>query len=142
MNKVYFDASVIIAALLSSTGGSAKLIQFSKIKAITGITSQTIINEIENRSVKLKKSKKEIRQFIKDSSLLVRERITSQENKEYEDVVDKEDAHVVAGAHLTKCEYLVTLDKRDLLRPDIQEKFLPLRIVSPKELLEELVDRE
>lgn len=38
-------------------------------------------------------------------------------------------------------DYLVTLDKKHLLRPEIKARFLPLRIVSPKELLEEIVSR-
>ena len=57
----------------------------------------------------------------------------------YQGLVDVEDAHLIAGANLTKCGYLVTLDKKHLLRPDIQKKFLSLKIVSPGELLEELV---
>lgn len=140
MIKVYFDASVIISALLSSTGGSAKLIRFVKLGAIVDITSQTILDEIENRSAKINKSIYEIRQFIKNNSLIVRKRITPAENSAYEDKVDINDAHVVAGANLTKCTYLVTLDKKHLLTTDVQKKFLPLRIVSPKELLEELVE--
>ena len=57
----------------------------------------------------------------------------------YKDQVDVEDAHLVAGANLTKCLYLVTLDKKHLLTENIRQKFLPLRIVSPKELLEEIL---
>lgn len=139
MIKVYFDASVIISALLSSTGGSAKLIKFTKLQAIAGITSQTIIGEIENRSRKINRDLKEIRQFIKNSSLVVRKGITPAENNIYEFLVDKADAHVIAGAKLTKCDFLVTLDKKHLLNEDVKQKFLPLKIVSPKELLEEIV---
>lgn len=35
--------------------------------------------------------------------------------------------------------HLVTLDKKYLLKKDIQEKFLPLQIVSQKELVEKIV---
>ena len=44
--RVFFDASVIIAALLSPTGGSALLFQFIKIGFIVGVTSQTVIAEV------------------------------------------------------------------------------------------------
>lgn len=138
MIKVYFDASVIVSGMISSTGGSAKLIKFVKKKDIVGITSKTIIAEMENKSEKIKKEIKEIREFIKENSFIVRKRITQAESIEYQDIVDKGDAHVIAGAKLTKCDYLVSLDKKHLLRKDIKEKFLPLRIVSPKELLEEI----
>ena len=139
--RVFFDASVIIAALLSPTGGSSQLLKYIKFGKITAITSQTVIEEIleEDKTPRIKKSKTQIGQFIADSKLIVRKPITIDEIEPYQGLVDVEDAHLIAGANLTKCGYLVTLDKKHLLRPDIQKKFLPLKIVSPGELLEELV---
>ena len=139
--RVFFDASVIIAALLSPTGGSSQLLKYIKFGKITAITSQTVIEEIleEDKTPRIKKSKTQIGQFIADSKLIVRKPITIDEIEPYQGLVDVEDAHLIAGANLTKCGYLVTLDKKHLLRPDIQKKFLSLKIVSPGELLEELV---
>ncbi len=139
--KVYFDASIIIASLLSPTGGSSLLFQYIKLGKIIGITSQTTIDETleEDKPKRIKRSKEEIEQFISHSGLLVRESITLEEITPYQTLVDLEDAHLIAGAKLTKCTHLVTLDKKHLLREDIQKRFLPLRIVSPKELLEEIV---
>ena len=142
--RVFFDASVIIAALLSPNGGSSQLLKYVQLSKIAGITSQTVIEEIleEDKFKRIKKSKREIEQFILDIRLIVRKPITIDEIAAYQDQVDIEDAHLVAGANLTRCRYLVTLDKKHLLRPDIQEKFLPLKIVSPGQLLEELVLRD
>lgn len=139
--RVYFDASVIIAALLSPLGGSSQLFKYIKQGVITGITSQTVIDEIleEGKSVKLKKSKEEIEYFIVASGLIVRESITEDEIIPYKGLVDAEDAHLIAGAVLARCTYLVTLDKRHLLRADIKERFLPLQIITPKELLADIV---
>lgn len=139
--RVFFDASVIIAALLSPTGGSALLLKYVKAGKIVGVTSQTVINEIleEDKSKKLKKSKAEIEDFIVRSGLVVREEVTLEEIEEYHNRVDREDAHVIAGATLTKCAYLVSLDKKHLVREDVKKEFLPLKIVSPKELLESIV---
>lgn len=139
MIKVYLDASVIIPALLSSTGGSFKLVQFVKLKAIIGITSQTVIEEVEDNSVKIRKSAKEIRQFIHDNLILIRKRISLTEAKQYKSTVVEKDVHVIAGAKLTKCDFLVTLDKKHLLKPDIKKLVKPLKIITPQELLEELV---
>ena len=139
--RVFFDASVIIAALLSPSGGSSQLLKYVKLGKITGITSQTVIEEIleEDKFSRIKKSKREIEQFIVDNRLIVRKPITIGEIEPYQGLVDIEDAHLIAGANLTRCRHLVTLDKKHLLRPDIQKKFLPLKIVSPGQLLEELV---
>lgn len=139
--RVYFDASIIIASLLSPTGGSSQLFKYIETGAITGITSQTAIAEVleEDKPQKLKKSIEELEEFIAKSQLIVRESITIEEIAPYQELIDAEDAHLIAGAKLTGCDYLVTLDKKHLLRKDIQEKFLPLLIVSPKELLEEII---
>ena len=139
--RVFFDASVIIAALLSPNGGSSQLLKYVQLSKIAGITSQTVIEEIleEDKFKRIKKSKREIKQFVADSRLIVRKSITTGEIEPYQGLVDIEDAHLIAGANLTRCRHLVTLDKKHLLRPDIQKKFLPLKIVSPGQLLEELV---
>jgi len=136
--RVFFDASVVIAALLSPAGGSAQVFKFVNLGLIKGITSQTVIEEVlkEGHLQKLKKSKQEIESFITQSGLVVRRVVTEDEIEAYKNLVDVDDAHLIAGANLTKCQYLVTLDKKHLLREDMKEKFLPLRIVSPKEFLQ------
>lgn len=139
--RVFFDASVIIAALLSPSGGSSILINYARQKLLIGITSQTVIEEIieEDKFEKIQKTKEEIEKFIAESQLLVRKALNPTEIDQYEGQIDLEDAHLIAGAKLTSCEYLVSLDKKHLLRADIKKKFLPLKIVSPKELLEEII---
>ncbi|MBI2593477.1 putative toxin-antitoxin system toxin component, PIN family [Candidatus Daviesbacteria bacterium] len=140
-SRVFFDASIIIEALLSKTGGSSLLIQYIKMGKIIGITSQTVIGEVleEDKPKKFKRSREEIERFITQSGLLIREAIAMEEIAPYKDLVDIEDAHLIAGSNLTKCNYLVTLDKKHLLREDIKMRFLPLKIVSPKQLLEEII---
>jgi putative PIN family toxin of toxin-antitoxin system len=139
--RVYFDACVLIAGLLSSAGGSALLITLVKKNVIIGITSETVLDEVLSKTGKIRKSENEIRKFIATSNLIIRQAITQEEIISYSTFIDKDDAHVLAGANLTRCNYLVTLDKKHLLRPDIQKQSLPLRIVSPKELLDKLVSK-
>ena len=138
MTKVFLDASVIIAALLSPSGGSAKVIEFARQRLVVGIVSQTVIFEVEAKSAKIKRSEVQIGEFINKNRILVRGRINLSQIEPYVGKVELDDAHVVAGAQLTKCDYLVTLDKKHLLREDIRREFKPLKIVSPKEILEEL----
>lgn len=138
-NKVFFDASVIIAAILSPTGGSAKLISLAKNKTIFAITSQTVIHEVVEHSEKIHKTPEDIFDFVKESWILIRERVTQTEIEKVSGIVDPTDAHLVVGARGAACHYLVTLDKKHLLRSDIRKYVAPLRIVNPKELLKKLV---
>jgi len=93
----------------------------------------------EDKPKKLQRTRAQIEQFIADSGLVVREAIRLQEIAPYRHKIDAEDAHLIAGARLTKCDYLVSLDKKHVLRDDVRQQFLPLKIVSPKELLAVLV---
>ena len=138
MKKVFFDASVIIAAILSPTGGSARLLGYAKNKKILAITSQTVIDEIIDHTEKIHTSPVEIFLFVKESGLLVRERITQTEFGKVSTLVDSDDAHLVVGAREATCRYLVTLDKKRLLRSDVRKNVAPLRVVNPKELLNKL----
>ena len=138
-SKIFFDASVIIAAILSPTGGSAKLLKFAKNNTIVAITSQTVIDEVIDHTEKIRKTPEEISLFVKESGLLVRERVTQMKIEKVSGIVDSTDAHLVVGARGAECQYLLTLDKKHLLRSDIRKNVAPLRILNPKELPEKLV---
>lgn len=137
MIKVFFDTSVLFSAIYSSSGGSAKLVLLVKQKCIGGITTQTIINELEENVGKIRRfGKKDISQFVFKNNILVREEIKLEEIKPYTSIVEEKDAHVVAGAIITNCDYLLTLDKKHLDNHDIKRRVKKVRIISPKEMLQ------
>lgn len=135
MTKLFLDASVIIAATLSPKGGSAKVIKLGQLGSWAQITSQTVIDEVKDHTGKIGKSTIEIDQFIKEHSVIVRKRMTKLEIKPFIELVDASDAHLIAGSKLTGADFLVTLDKKHLLKEDIKNRFKPLKIVNPEELL-------
>jgi hypothetical protein len=79
------------------------------------------------------KTKEQIAQFVAESGLLVREAISLKEIEPYQTLIDREDAHLIAGALLTTCSHLVSLDKKHVLKHDVRGRFLPLVILSHKE---------
>ena len=134
MFKVFFDASVIFSACQSSNGGSRRLIELVKTSKMIGITSQTVIEEVEKNTDKFS-ALFPFASFIKDNNFFVRSKITLTEIKPYQNLIEAKDAHVVAGAVLTECDYLVTLDKKHLNNSRIKSFIVQIKIVSPKELL-------
>lgn len=140
MIKIFLDASVIIASMLSPTGGSSKVIRLGQLGEWAQITSQTVIDEVKDHTEKIDKSAQEIDQFIKEHSVIVRQRMTKSEIKPFIKLVDEGDAHLIAGSKLTGADFLVTLDKKHLLKADIKNRFKPLNIVNPEELLRETLD--
>jgi putative PIN family toxin of toxin-antitoxin system len=136
MIKVFFDASVIFSAINSKTGGSYYLLSLSKSRKIVAITSQTVVKEVENNLNKFKNlDKHRLHKAVVDFNLLVREKIKQEEISVFFKKVEKKDAHVLAGAISTNCDYLVTLDRKHLNNQKTKDSFSQLKILSPKELI-------
>lgn len=136
MIRVFFDASVLFSALYSTKGGSRQLAVLVKAGRIIGVTTQTVIEELETNIAKFKKiSIKTLHQFITDYRFMVREKVTEFEIEPFSDKVHIKDTHVIAGAVLSGCGFLITLDKKHLNNPSVKRKIKQVEIVSPKELL-------
>ena len=134
---VFFNASVIIAGFISPTGGSAKLLKWTRENKITGIISEIIYDEVMKKSEKAGLSPKEIRRKL----FLVFNNIKKAPNeklvKKFNNIViDLGDSHVLASSIESKVDFLVTLDKKHLLV--LTQKIKGLKIVSPKQLIERL----
>lgn len=134
--KIFFDASVLFAALYSANGASRKLIELVQHEVSIGFTTQTIIAELEQNLHKLQSSNTvQLDHYLVRSNLIIRQAITPEEIEPWLGQIEPKDAHVVAGAVLTQCDYLVTLDKKHLNHPSIQQRVTQTTIIAPKELL-------
>lgn len=138
MTTVFFDASVLFSGLYSSTGSSRALLELVKRRIIYGLTSMTVIEELEDNIQKFDHSIN-IDSLINEYGILVREKISNDEIKPYKSIIEEKDCHVVAGAVLTGSKYLVTLDKKHLDNIVIKEKIKKVEIISPRELLEKIL---
>lgn len=136
MIKVFFDASVIFSAIYSSSGASAKIISLIKSGYILGITTQTVVEELESNIHKIKGLKiGDVHEYISENNILVRQAITQTEIELYKGTVDEKDIHVLVGAILSNCDYLLTLDKKHLDNPKIKRQVRKVMIISPGNLL-------
>lgn len=73
MTKVFFDASVIIAAIISPKGASFELLKYASKKKIIAITSKTVINEVLANLDKIEHfSEEELDTFIINNKIVVR----------------------------------------------------------------------
>lgn len=140
MIKVFFDASVIFSAIYSKSGGSSKLALLTQKKKILGITSETVLKEVEGNAHKFGPAANDLTTFITENNFIVREKIASDELKPFISIVVEKDAHVLAGAVSTRADYLVTLDKKHINNESVKRKINKPQIVSPKELLSIVIE--
>lgn len=134
---VFFNASVILAALGSPSGGSAKLLRWVKQGEIAGVISEIIVDELTRKSTKVGVTPEIATKKLAPFHPRVLQAPDAGIVKKFEQLVrDAGDAHVLASAGQAKADYLVTLGRKHLLVS--AGKMKAFRIVSPKQLIERL----
>lgn len=138
MIVAFLDASVLIAATLSATGASRLIVNLTKARRIKSLVSPIIVREVV-RNLQNKYAQEKLVEFLK---LLTSARIeivdfdSVDEIEVFRNITASKDMHVLAGAKKSGAAYLVSLDKRHILKLSVKK--LPFKICSPKEFLEVL----
>lgn len=134
---VFLDSSCWIAATLSPTGGSAKIIELASLGRLAVVVSPGVLGEVV-KTLSEKYGQKELEDFV--ASLVIPEfyRTLKPSNEECEawaDFTDEGDCHVLAAAASSGCDFLVTLDETHLLTDLVRDKFTS-QVLSPGEFLD------
>ena len=133
---VFFNASVVLAALRSKSGGSAKLINWGSQGRINGVISEIVLDEIRRHLSKIKVSRRHLRNCLLAFNKIYPAPGLKSVDKLSKTVADPGDAHLLASCQDIKADYLVSLDKKHIL--SLKTRVKRPRIVNPKELIERL----
>lgn len=131
---ILFNASAVLAGLKSPSGGSGKLLKWTKQQKIKGIISEVILDEILRNSDKIGISQKGVGSKIQKLFTIYPQPKQKDVEKFNNIVMDFGDAHVIASAKEARAQFLVTLDQKHLLI--LQNKIKDLKIVTPGQLIE------
>lgn len=132
----FLDSSVLFTAVNSPTGGSAKLFT---IKGIKLFASRVVLAEVE-RNVRAKLRSHHVDRFfrlvekLEITHDLPGEKLVDQARK----VIAEKDAVILAEAKRLQADYLVTLDKKHFLTPEVGKFLRSRRIMTPKMVLDKL----
>ena len=138
MERLFLDASVLVASYLSPAGGSRKICTLSQAHLIT---SANIIDEVMRALFRYTRIShdREVIAFLSTHSIIIQDHVSLKDAEMYQDRVDIYDAHVFAGAILTRCTHLISLDKKHIVRDDIQCLFRSqLTIMKPGDYLQSI----
>lgn len=130
---VFFNASVVLAALHSPKGGSAKLIRYCQQKKISGVISEVVLDEIRRNLVKIKITPIKVKRVILSFENIMPAPSHSLVKRYQRLVIDPGDGHILASADEAKVKYLVSLDKHHILV--LAPKITKFNIVNPKQLI-------
>lgn len=139
--RLFLDANIFIAGSASPEGGSAIILQACKKGLFQAVTTEVILEEAE-RNIRKKLDKKSLDRFykvIEEVGIEIYPPATTAGH--YQKIITPKDAHVLASAIESKCDCLITLDKRHFFTPKILKAKLPLKITMTKDfIIQHLID--
>lgn len=139
--KLFLDANIFIAGSASPEGGSAIILQACKKSLFQAVTTELVLVETE-RNIRKKLDKKALNRFhklVKEVGIEIYPPAVTAHH--YQKIIAPKDAHVLASAIESKCDYLITLDRRHFFTPKIQKTELPVKIIIPKDfIVQHLID--
>lgn len=138
--RIFLDTNVIFSGLYSSVGSPARIIDLLVDGRLEVVISQQVLEEVV-RAFKQKLPSK----LVALSTLLVNSRLEIRKDPSREEVVrwtelmNADDATILAAAIAAQPDYLVTGDKHFLDHPEVSEQ-TGLPIVSPAHFVRRLED--
>ena len=135
---VFLDASVLVAASSSPSGGSAVALEVCQGRRFrAALTNQVVMEARVNIAEKFGET--ELVRFYQQLAGLDPEMVpppSADRIAECVPLTNEKDAHVLAAALECKAAYLLTLDRRHLLSPAVMSAGLPIRMMTPGDFLQ------
>jgi predicted nucleic acid-binding protein len=138
---VFFDASVLVAAAHSPTGGSAAAIEVCRAPRFRAVVTLQVLAEARV-NIAEKFDEGDLVRFYQQVARLDPEVGPPPAAKALEDCMDlttQKDAHVLAAALESRAAFLLTLDRRHFLTDRVLAAGSPLEILTPGEFLQRLI---
>ena len=141
---IFFDASVLVAAAHSPSGGSALTLEVCRGTEFRAAISVRVLLEARV-NISEKFGEEDLLRFYRLLAALDPEVVHPPEADQVArciPLVGDKDAHVLGAALDCAATYLLTLDRRHLLTPSIRSARLPLQVLTPGDFLQQVVRQE
>ena len=137
---VFLDASVVVAASRSPTGGSAVAMEVCQGRRYRAALSTTVLLEARV-NIAEKFEERELLRFYRQLAGLDPLMIGHPSREQLDQctsLTGEKDAHVLAAALVSGAAFLLTLDRRHLLTPTIEAAGLPVKVMTPGDFLRQV----
>jgi predicted nucleic acid-binding protein len=137
---LFLDASVLVAASRSPSGRSALVIEVCGGQVFRAALSGGVVLEARV-NIARKFGEVELIRFYEQLAALGAYMVPSPSKLRLVEcavIVGEKDAHVLASALECGAEFLLTLDRRHLITPDVQTAGLPTKVLTPGEFLQQM----
>ena len=131
MIRAFVDASVLVAAVLSPTGGASAHLEMAIRGRVDLLISDDIVEEVKRNVPKLADKFGALLELVPFSYVSV----TPEDVSAALSYTVAKDAHVVAAAKKAAVDYLVTFDEKHLLRNEELRQSVAFDMLKPGDLL-------
>lgn len=133
--RVFLDTNVLIAGLASRTGASAAILDLGEAEEVIVVASRQVLVEADRVFLaEFPHLLERYRRFIKNLAPLLADDPERKEVEEAKQVIEPDDAPILAAARQEKVDYLVTLNTRHFHTAKVRA-YLPLPVVTPAEFI-------
>lgn len=141
MIRLFLDSSVLFSAAYSAKGHSRDLLIMAAREEITIVTSKLVIEEVRRNLESYSKEAALYFDLITASIPFSFVRPTKRQVLVAARYVAFKDAPIAAAARKAKVDLLVTLDKKHLLHNPEVSKFCRMPVVTPKDAVEFILNK-
>lgn len=141
--KIFLDSSVIVAAVLSPSGGSFHLFQEAQLKRIKIYLSSLVSTEVVR--VLQRKYPDKLSTFyrlITDTPINFIKDPSQKSVAALLKFINPDDAPILASALKSQAQFLITLDRKHFLTKTIRQTKLLIKICTPKEFIQKYWKRK
>ena len=138
---LFLDASVLVAASRSPSGGSVLVMEVCRGRRFRAALSARVLLEARV-NIAEKFGEAELVRFYQQLAGLEPEMVPpppSERLAQCASLVGEKDAHVLAASLECGAGYLMTLDRRHLITPAVQAAGLPVVVITPGDFLRQVV---
>ncbi len=137
--QIFVDTDVVISSLTSKTGAAYFLLNETDLAPIISSISVISVEELQRVVKRRSLSEKKLKALIHNRCKLVslKESISKIKAKYSKYVTDRDDAHIVAGAHAAGARFLVTYNLKHFKATFLADDF-NIQIMTPAHFLQYL----
>jgi len=135
--RVFLDASIIVAASISPTGGSFRIFKEASLARFTVATNAYVFDEaVQALQRKYPAALDNLERIVSWCGIDILPDPPEKFVAKYIYIIDADDAPVLAGAIKSKARFLITLDRRNFMTATLHKADLPIIISTPKDFFQ------
>ena len=137
MIRVFLDANVYFAGFDSPKGASAFILELIRRRKMEVCASRLVLREAD-RNLRTKSEKgalKAFRRFLQSAKIRIAPAPDEVLFKAYESFLHPKDLPVLAAALLAKSDFLITLDRRHFLTPQVLSNIKKIKVCTPADFV-------